>query len=241
MRLWRTPSFADGSVRERLFRGSAAFFNESIIRPIITGRYLKYLLAAWRRERKSNTGLTRRYRLAWLERHNENERTQDKPADLQAWKELNRVLGLDAMKVIGCDREKEPETVALTRANIKVATTTKWEVKMTRKYSIASSVMVAKIVEIPIPLFFDFATKKVTNMNAIKSVTSIVIKANIIRLRSIYVPYKRETPFVAISRALCLANTHKRYESKGICGRGWAAPVKWCETECALGENSTSD
>ena len=62
------------------------------------------------------------------------------------------------------------EGVALTLPKIKVISSTKWELNMTRKYHVASWAMVPRIVG---PLIFDvpdFAAKKVINENARKSV-----------------------------------------------------------------------
>jgi len=61
------------------------------------------------------------------------------------------------------------EGIALTRPRVRVISSTKWELNMTRKYHVASSAMVPRRVG---PLIFDvpdFATKKVINENARKS------------------------------------------------------------------------
>jgi len=61
------------------------------------------------------------------------------------------------------------EGVALTRPRVRVISSTKWELNMTRKYHVASCAIVSRRVG---PLRFDaldFAAKKVINENARKS------------------------------------------------------------------------
>ena len=61
------------------------------------------------------------------------------------------------------------EGVALTRPRVRVISSTKWELNITRKYHVASCAMVPKMVG---PLrfdAFDFAAEKVINENARKS------------------------------------------------------------------------
>ena len=61
------------------------------------------------------------------------------------------------------------EGVALTRPRVRVISSTKWELNITRKYHVASCAMVPKRVG---PLRFnalDFAAEKVINENARKS------------------------------------------------------------------------
>ena len=61
------------------------------------------------------------------------------------------------------------EVVGLTRPGVRVISSTKWELNITRKYHVASCAMVPRSVG---PLIFDvpdFATKKVINENARKS------------------------------------------------------------------------
>ena len=83
---------------------------------------------------------------------------------LQSWKGLDRSLGtltsLAVVKGLG---------VALTCPRVRVITSTKWELNMTRKYHVASSAMVSRRAG---PLRFDtldFAAKQTINENARKS------------------------------------------------------------------------
>ena len=61
------------------------------------------------------------------------------------------------------------EGVALTRPRVNVISSTKWELNITRKYHVASSAMVSRMLGTLIFDTFDLAAKKVINKNARKS------------------------------------------------------------------------
>ena len=61
------------------------------------------------------------------------------------------------------------EAFALTRPRFRVISRTKWEVNITRKYSVASSAMVFKIDGILSPCTSDLMAKKTINKNARRS------------------------------------------------------------------------
>ena len=63
----------------------------------------------------------------------------------------------------------EKATGALTRPSFRVNSTTRWEVNITRKYRVASSTMVSKILRALIPGALDFTAQKIINENARKS------------------------------------------------------------------------
>ena len=59
--------------------------------------------------------------------------------------------------------------VALTRPRVRVISSTKWELNITRKYRVASSAIVRRMFGILSVDAFDFAAKKMINENASKS------------------------------------------------------------------------
>ena len=61
------------------------------------------------------------------------------------------------------------EGVALTRPRVKVISSTKWEVNIIRKYHVASSTMVARMVGTLRSAALDLVAKKATSENARKS------------------------------------------------------------------------
>jgi hypothetical protein len=61
------------------------------------------------------------------------------------------------------------EKIALTRPRFRVNTSTKWEVNITRKYHVASSAMLSKIVGTLSPGTLDFLAEKIINENARES------------------------------------------------------------------------
>ena len=67
-----------------------------------------------------------------------------------------------------------PQRVRLTRPIIRVIVSTKCEVKMTRKYRVASSAIVPKILGALKPGIFDFLAKKRINENASESDFGVV-------------------------------------------------------------------
>ena len=69
--------------------------------------------------------------------------------------------------IIRCSPERGK--VALTRPRLRVITSTKWEVNMTRKYRVASFVMDLKMVGILSPPALDLRASKTINENARKS------------------------------------------------------------------------
>lgn len=79
------------------------------------------------------------------------------PDNLRAWKKLNRYLEKYARDVLGCSPEER--IVALTRPRFNVNTSTKWEVNITRKYHVASSAIVSKMVGTLRPGTLDFFAK----------------------------------------------------------------------------------
>lgn len=85
--------------------------------------------------------------------------------DLRSWQKLDRFL--DAPGVTG--RSPNRRTTTLTRPRLKVISSTKWEVNITKKYRVASSAMVFKILGILSPDAFDRAATKMVNENARRS------------------------------------------------------------------------
>ena len=63
--------------------------------------------------------------------------------------------------------------VSLTRPRMRVISSTKWEVNMTRKYSMESPAIVRKTPVTLSPDAFDFTAKKIVNENARRSGTGI--------------------------------------------------------------------
>jgi len=59
--------------------------------------------------------------------------------------------------------------VALTRPTVRVISSTRWALNITRKYHVASSAMVPRMLGTLSSEAFDFAAKKVINENARKS------------------------------------------------------------------------
>ena len=114
--------------------------------------------------------------------------------------------------------------VALTLPRVRVISNTKWELNMTRKYHVASSAMVSRILGVLRFDTFDFAAKKVINENARRSGVHIAVrvsrnKHNQVRVQGNHdAPYKSSVLVYAISRALCRETIHRRYASRGIGG-----------------------
>ena len=65
--------------------------------------------------------------------------------------------------------ERETVLSPLTRPRFKVISTTKWELAITRKYRVASSAMVLRIVGTLSPRVPDFAAKKMIDSKARES------------------------------------------------------------------------
>ena len=70
------------------------------------------------------------------------------------------------MNVVGYSRRG---AVVLTRPRVRVISSTKWEVNMTKKYRVESSAIAPRMVGIIADDFFDFIAKKTINENARKS------------------------------------------------------------------------
>lgn len=62
-------------------------------------------------------------------------------------------------------RSPAEKTTVLTRANMRVVMITRWEVNITRKYHVASSTIVPRILETSSPCFFDVLAKKTIKEN----------------------------------------------------------------------------
>ena len=69
---WLVPIILDAPRVQPFCCESAAFLNESIIREIITGRYLRPAIVSFMRGLWTNVALTRRYR--WLQQRRHVER-----------------------------------------------------------------------------------------------------------------------------------------------------------------------
>ena len=118
------------------------------------------------------------------------------------------------------------EGVALTRPRVRVISSTKWELNITRKYHVASWAMAPRRVG---PLIFDaldFPVKNMINENARKSGMyispqgSVEMNAIIVASSGHYpdAPYNSRILVYAICRALCCSTIHRRYASRGIGG-----------------------
>jgi hypothetical protein len=70
-------------------------------------------------------------------------------------------------------RGMEREEVALTRPRIRFISSAKWEVNITRKYSVASFAMISQRFVNPSPGVLNLFAKKIINENASKSEVSI--------------------------------------------------------------------
>jgi hypothetical protein len=102
-------------------------------------------------------------------------------------------------------RDEERGKVALTRPSARVISSTKWEVNITRKYSVASSTMVAKIPVNSSPPIFDLLAKKRINKNARESGVYNVEVVSPILPRSKIAPtyHRRERCLYTLSLAFC--------------------------------------
>jgi len=115
------------------------------------------------------------------------------------------------------------EGVVLTRPRVRAISNTKWELNMIRKYHVASSAMVLRMLGTPRCDTFDF-TKKVINENARKSSVHIAVRVSRnehhqVQVRGNHdVPYKSRVLVYVISRGLCRETIHRRYASRGIGG-----------------------
>lgn len=84
--------------------------------------------------------------------------------NLRARKKLDRDLDKHAVGIIRCNLGSG--AAELTRPRFRVITRTKWEVNMTRKYSVASSAIVSERVENLNPGALNFLVRKIINENA---------------------------------------------------------------------------
>ena len=73
----------------------------------------------------------------------------------------------DTSDSVGCDLDREINE--LTRARLRVNTNVRWALKIRRKYRVASSAIVLKIVGILNPCFSDLAARKTIKRNARES------------------------------------------------------------------------
>ena len=87
--------------------------------------------------------------------------------NLHRWKKFDRVLEKCALDDVEYGRKEEP--IGLTRPKYRVIARTKWEVKMTMKYSIASTAIVSNMPRILCPEALDLVNKYIINENARKS------------------------------------------------------------------------
>ena len=77
--LWSWLRFEDGSPRDQSFRsGSAAFLNESIIREIITGKYLNKVVSRSNERCNLNAGAYTTLPLIAAKKNNEDDCTDSR-------------------------------------------------------------------------------------------------------------------------------------------------------------------
>ena len=109
-------------------------------------------------------------------KHGKNDRTQRLFNDLQPWKEPDRSLWRHALDAIDhCGPERESRTVVLTHLRIKDITSANWEANITRKNSIESSTMVARMTETLTPVAFNFAMDEMINVKVRMSNSHTVV------------------------------------------------------------------
>lgn len=120
----------------------------------------------------------------------------------------------DTLSVI--DRSTGRVTVALTRPRFRVSTNARWAEKITRKYRVASSAIVLKIVGNLSTFFSDFAAKTTINKNARESNNAhflqgqhypVYIPDNITHHRRGRCSYKR--PLAICADKIHIGGTHR--------------------------------